>query len=65
MTPGPSIAPWTIISPRANRRAALEPSNRRLPPGSRQVLVLHDVEGYTHAEIAGLLGVTVGTSDRR
>jgi RNA polymerase sigma-70 factor (ECF subfamily) len=28
----------------------------------RQVLVLHDVEGYTHEEIANLLGVTAGTS---
>jgi RNA polymerase sigma-70 factor (ECF subfamily) len=28
----------------------------------RQVLVLHDVEGYTHEEIATFLGVTAGTS---
>ncbi|MFQ5889808.1 MAG: RNA polymerase sigma factor [Gemmatimonadota bacterium] len=34
----------------------------RLPPGARQVLVLHDVEGYKHAEIAELLGVTTGTT---
>lgn len=33
-----------------------------LPPGARQVFVLHDVEGYRHEEIAGLLGVTVGTT---
>jgi RNA polymerase sigma-70 factor (ECF subfamily) len=26
------------------------------------VLVLHDVEGYTHEEIAALLGVEAGTS---
>jgi RNA polymerase sigma-70 factor (ECF subfamily) len=38
--------------------AALE----RLPPGARQVFVLHDVEGYKHEEIAGLLGVTTGTT---
>jgi len=33
-----------------------------LPPGARQVFVLHDVEGYRHEEIAGLLGINVGTS---
>lgn len=34
----------------------------RLPPGARQVFVLHDVEGYKHEEIARLLGVTTGTT---
>jgi len=34
----------------------------RLPEGARTVFVLHDVEGYRHEEIAGLLGVTAGTS---
>lgn len=33
-----------------------------LPPGARRVFVLHDVEGYRHEEIAGLLGITAGTS---
>lgn len=33
-----------------------------LPPGFREVLILHDVEGYTHAEIAALLEVGEGTS---
>ncbi len=33
-----------------------------LPPGPRRVLVLHDIEGYTHAEMAALLGVTTGTT---
>lgn len=40
----------------------LEKAMRTLPDGSRQVFVLHDVEGYRHEEIAELLGVTVGTS---
>ena len=31
----------------------------------REVLVLHDVEGYTHEEIAGALGIEVGTSRSR
>ena len=33
-----------------------------LPDGYRQVLILHDIEGYTHDEIGGLLGVQPGTS---
>jgi RNA polymerase sigma-70 factor (ECF subfamily) len=33
-----------------------------LPEGMRQVLILHDVEGYTHEEIGDVLGVTSGTS---
>ena len=33
-----------------------------LPPGARTILVLHDVEGYRHEEIATLTGLTVGTS---
>ena len=34
----------------------------RLPDGYRQVLVMHDVEGMTHEEIAERLGVAIGTS---
>jgi RNA polymerase sigma-70 factor (ECF subfamily) len=33
-----------------------------LSPGAKQVFVLHDVEGYRHEEIAGMLGISVGTS---
>jgi len=34
----------------------------RLPDGSRQVFLLHDVAGYRHEEIAKLLGIVAGTS---
>jgi RNA polymerase sigma factor (sigma-70 family) len=34
----------------------------RLPDSYRHVLVLLDVEGYTHEEIAALLGIAEGTS---
>lgn len=44
-----------------NRRM-LEEALERLSPGYRQVLVLHDVEGMTHQEIADELDVAVGTS---
>jgi RNA polymerase sigma-70 factor, ECF subfamily len=33
-----------------------------LPVGYRTVFVMHDVEGFTHEEIAGALGVETGTS---
>jgi RNA polymerase sigma-70 factor (ECF subfamily) len=38
----------------------LEQAIAGLPPGARKVFVLHDVEGYTHEEIAGMMGVTSG-----
>ena len=34
----------------------------RLPPGFRDVLVLHDIEGFTHEEIGRLLEISEGTS---
>jgi RNA polymerase sigma-70 factor (ECF subfamily) len=40
----------------------LEGALDTLPEGMRQVLILHDVEGYTHEEIGDVLGVTSGTS---
>ncbi len=43
-------------------RIDLERAIRMLPPGFRTVLVLHDVEGFTHQEIGERLGITDGTS---
>lgn len=40
----------------------LEAAIATLPPGARKVFVLHDVEGYTHEEIAGMFGITAGGS---
>jgi RNA polymerase sigma-70 factor (ECF subfamily) len=34
----------------------------KLPDGARKIFVLHDAEGYRHEEIAGMLGITIGTS---
>lgn len=39
-----------------------EEAIERLPSGAREVFVLHDVEGYKHEEIAGMLGIVTGTS---
>ena len=40
----------------------LERAIAALPDGYRTVLVLHDVEGFTHEEIAAQLGVAAGTT---
>src|SRR4051794_10764428 len=59
---------------------ALAVENRDLPPDVRMklyaaidalsaklrpVFVMHDVEGFTHEEIAGTLGIPIGTSKAR
>jgi RNA polymerase sigma-70 factor (ECF subfamily) len=43
-------------------RIAIKNAIVQLPPGYRNVFVLHDVEGYEHEEVARLLGISVGTS---
>ncbi|MGH8028989.1 MAG: RNA polymerase sigma factor [Arenimonas sp.] len=43
-------------------RLDLERVIATLPPRARAVLVLHDIEGYKHEEIAAELGMAVGTS---
>jgi RNA polymerase sigma-70 factor (ECF subfamily) len=43
-------------------RMDLEAAIARLPRGAREVFVLHDVEGYEHAEVAAALRIAVGTS---
>jgi RNA polymerase sigma-70 factor, ECF subfamily len=57
--------PDTLTAPssegRPLLRMRLEEAIDRLPEGMRKVLVLHDVEGYTHEEIGELLGVAAGT----
>lgn len=43
-------------------RIDLERAFAALPFGFRSVLVLHDVEGFRHREIAEMLGISPGTS---
>ncbi|HEX6135252.1 MAG TPA: sigma-70 family RNA polymerase sigma factor [Longimicrobiales bacterium] len=43
-------------------RVSLQRALDELPEGMRQIIVLHDVEGYTHEEIGELLGIAPGTS---
>lgn len=49
-------------SERALLAASIEDATARLSPGARTVFVMHDVEGYTHEEIAAELGITPGGS---
>jgi len=43
-------------------RARIERALARLPVGYRTVIVLHDVEGLEHEEVAQILNCHVGTS---
>jgi RNA polymerase sigma-70 factor (ECF subfamily) len=60
----PEAAFATLAAKRGPEGLALdfEGAIERLPEGARLVFVLHDVEGYTHEEIAEWLGVTSGTT---
>lgn len=54
--------PERTTTDRAGMLLDLERALTRLPERARAVFVLHDVEGHRHAEVADLLGITVGTS---
>ena len=43
-------------------RIALKKAIAELPPGYKNVFVLHDVEGFEHEEVARMMGISVGTS---
>lgn len=63
----PEPADEELADPRAGAAAVeealdLDDALARLPNGYREILVLHDVCGHTHAEIAELLAISVGTS---
>jgi len=60
--PMPDAIPVSPVRSDSLLGARLEAAMDRLPDGMRQVLILHDVEGYTHEEIGDVLGVTSGTS---
>ena len=54
------IADATVADPTA--RMDIERAMATLPARCRAVFLLHDVEGFTHEEIAEQLGCTAGTS---
>jgi RNA polymerase sigma-70 factor (ECF subfamily) len=53
-TPAKAAAP--------GRRLDLEQAIAGLPPRARVIFVLHDIEGYTHEEVARLLDLETGTT---
>jgi len=54
---GPTVPPFDVPL-----RIDLLRALWALAPGYREVVLLHDLEGLTHAEIAELLGIDEGTS---
>lgn len=54
--------PFSDPAERSELRARLSSALGELPARQRAVLVLHDVEGYRHAEIGAMLGMPEGTA---
>ncbi|MCW8875961.1 MAG: RNA polymerase sigma factor [Kangiellaceae bacterium] len=48
--------------PESGAKIDLDKLILKLPHGARSVLVLHDIEGYSHQEIGNLLNIATGTS---
>ncbi|HEY0672337.1 MAG TPA: sigma-70 family RNA polymerase sigma factor, partial [Longimicrobiales bacterium] len=59
--PEPELFARASTTSRDDDRMDLERAIASLPPGARQVLVLHDIEGYKHTEIARMTGTAVGS----
>jgi RNA polymerase sigma-70 factor (ECF subfamily) len=59
---GEEIFASAATTPRDADRMDLAAAIDSLPPGARQIFVLHDVEGYKHEEIAEMCGITAGGS---
>lgn len=57
-----STLPHPASGQKPGLRADLEAAIATLPPGAREVFLLHDVEGYKHEEIADIAGIAPGTS---
>jgi len=55
----------TVAPARGDLAVDFEHAIEQLPAGAREILVLHDVEGYKHREIASMLGIATGTSKRQ
>jgi RNA polymerase sigma-70 factor (ECF subfamily) len=66
MTDDPDALDFVTVSPaRGDIKVDFEHAVEQLPPGAREIFVLHDVEGYKHREIAVMLEIASGTSKRQ
>jgi RNA polymerase sigma-70 factor, ECF subfamily len=66
MSDDPSALDLMTVGPaRADLKVDFDSAIDQLPPGAREIFVLHDVEGYKHREIAALLDIATGTSKRQ
>jgi len=66
MTDDPAALDMVTVAPaRADLTVDFDAAIEQLPPGAREIFVLHDVEGYKHREIASMLDITSGTSKRQ
>jgi len=66
LTDDPAALDLVTVAPgRADLTVDFEHAMEQLPPGAREIFVLHDVEGYKHREIAAMLEITAGTSKRQ
>jgi len=60
--PDEASLPAAPVIRRESDRVDLERALAELPAGYRRAILLHDVEGYTHEEVAEMTGIDVGTS---
>ncbi len=60
--PADAALPFRDPGEQAELAARLREALAKLPPRQRAVIVLHDVEGFRHAEIGTMLGMPEGTA---
>jgi RNA polymerase sigma-70 factor (ECF subfamily) len=66
MSDDPAVLDLATVAPaRADLTVDFEHAIEQLPPGAREIFVLHDIEGYKHREIAERLEIATGTSKRQ
>jgi RNA polymerase sigma-70 factor (ECF subfamily) len=66
MADDPAVLDHVAVAPaQTGFTVDFEHAIEQLPPGAREIFVLHDVEGYKHREIAVMLNIATGTSKRQ
>lgn len=67
---GETLADESAVSPeenmeRAEIRKRVQEAISKLPPKFREVVVLHDIQGFDYREVAEILGISLGTVKSR